>query len=164
MLMGQYKSSERRAWIQHYQANGNVAATCRHFSISRVTFYKWLRRFDPDKPSKPLLPRSRKPLTKQNPRWTLWDLRILAALDKETGARLGAGRLAKRLPKYGIHFSRATVGRMLAKVRRRCPLCRGKNRHDPWMHALSQDLLWWEVHREEERVRLGLGPLPTTKA
>jgi transposase-like protein len=28
--------------------SGNVARTCRHFGISRQTFYRWQQRYDPE--------------------------------------------------------------------------------------------------------------------
>jgi len=37
----------RLQWMLFYYFNGrNVARTCRHFGISRQTFYRWKRRFD----------------------------------------------------------------------------------------------------------------------
>jgi transposase len=37
----------RLQWMLFYLFNGrNAARTCRHFGISRQTFYRWLRRFD----------------------------------------------------------------------------------------------------------------------
>jgi transposase-like protein len=158
--MQHYKSADRRAWLRYYHENGNIAATCRHFGISRTTFYKWLRRYDPDKPSKPLLSKSRRRQTKPSKSWNNDDLNILAELDNQTGARLGAGRLAERLQKYDMHFSRATVGRMLARIRKRCPICRGANRHDIGGHLLHRDLLYWKRLRLEEHYRLGAHLIP----
>jgi transposase len=38
-----------QAWrlkiIQHAQSTGNVAKTCRHFGISRMAYYNWLKRY-----------------------------------------------------------------------------------------------------------------------
>src|SRR5260370_16720840 len=37
----------RLQWMLFYLFNGrNAARTCRHFGISRQTFYRWRRRFD----------------------------------------------------------------------------------------------------------------------
>src|SRR5882724_12844668 len=37
----------RLQWMLFYSFNGrNVRRTCRHFGISRQTFYRWMRRFD----------------------------------------------------------------------------------------------------------------------
>jgi len=37
----------RLAWMDFYRATQNAALTCRHFGISRQTFYRWQRRYDP---------------------------------------------------------------------------------------------------------------------
>src|SRR6202022_2754069 len=37
----------RLMWMDYYRATENVALTCRHFGISRQTFYRWQRRYDP---------------------------------------------------------------------------------------------------------------------
>ena len=161
--MDRYKSADRRGWIKHYQETRNISATCRHFGISRTTFYKWLKRYNPDKASKPLRSKSRRRLTKPGKSWNDDDLHILAELDHQTDARLGAGRLAERLQQYDMSFSQATVGRMLARIRKRCPICRGANRHDIGVHLLHRDLLYWKRLRLEERYRLGahlIPPLP----
>src|SRR5882762_8663498 len=36
----------RLTWMDYYRATENVALTCRHFGISRQTFYRWQRRYD----------------------------------------------------------------------------------------------------------------------
>src|SRR5260370_11202930 len=33
--------------MDFYRRSSNVARTCRHFGISRQTFYRWFRRYDP---------------------------------------------------------------------------------------------------------------------
>jgi len=33
--------------MDFYRRSRNVAHTCRHFGISRQTFYRWQRRYDP---------------------------------------------------------------------------------------------------------------------
>ncbi|SRR5712691_4470881 len=38
----------RLQWMTHYLQHGhNAAFTCRHFGISKQTFYRWWRRYDP---------------------------------------------------------------------------------------------------------------------
>ena len=38
----------RLKWLDHYRGHGeNAALTCRHFGISRQTFYRWKRRYNP---------------------------------------------------------------------------------------------------------------------
>lgn len=35
----------RKRWMEHYQLTQNVSATCRHFGIARLTFYRWHKRY-----------------------------------------------------------------------------------------------------------------------
>jgi transposase-like protein len=37
----------RLHWMDFCHRYRNVARTCRHFGISRQTFYRWQRRYDP---------------------------------------------------------------------------------------------------------------------
>ena len=38
----------RLQWFMHFAEHKSVSETCRHFRIARSTFYRWLRRFDPN--------------------------------------------------------------------------------------------------------------------
>ena len=39
----------RLQWMDYYFGHGeNAALTCRHFGISRQSFYRWKRRYDPE--------------------------------------------------------------------------------------------------------------------
>src|ERR1700694_4761470 len=37
----------RLTWMDYCRTTEKVALTCRHFGISRQTFYRWQRRYDP---------------------------------------------------------------------------------------------------------------------
>src|ERR1039458_1850290 len=39
-------AKKRLAWFDYYRLSKNVAKTCRHFGISRKTFYAWAKRYD----------------------------------------------------------------------------------------------------------------------
>jgi len=39
---------QRLKWMDYYFKCENVSLTCRHFDISRKTFYKWLKKYDPN--------------------------------------------------------------------------------------------------------------------
>jgi transposase len=57
------KADRRRAIIQHAQeVTGNVAETCRHFGISRPTYYRWVDRYEAEG-ADGLNDRSSRPLT-----------------------------------------------------------------------------------------------------
>ena len=60
----------RLQWMTHYLQHGrNAAFTCRHFGISRQTFYRWWRRYDPHDLST-LQERSHRPYLRRQPTWT----------------------------------------------------------------------------------------------
>ena len=137
-----YASKQRREWLTwHHEHGENISATCQEFGISRGTFYRWLERYQPDKPSKPLRDRSRRPRTKRKRTWTDLDIEIVAELNM-IHPRLGAGRMAEFTQGYGLPYSRATIGRMLASIMRRCPTCRRRGgTHEEVMHIFNQVML-----------------------
>ena len=121
----EYTSKDRREWLKwHFENGENVSATSRRFGIPRSTLYRWLARYDPGRPSRPLRIRSSRPHTKPRTRtWGELELRIVAELNMRHPG-FSAGRLAEvTQERHGLPFSRATIGRMLARIRRRCPTC-----------------------------------------
>jgi hypothetical protein len=59
----------RLAWMDFYRRGRNVARTCRHFGISRQTFYRWQRRYDPYDLTT-LEERSHCPRRRRQPTWS----------------------------------------------------------------------------------------------
>ncbi len=41
------EATVRLRWFEHYHKSKNASLTCRYFGISRKTFYKWKKRYDP---------------------------------------------------------------------------------------------------------------------
>jgi hypothetical protein len=54
--------------MDFYYRSRNVARTCRHFGISRQTFYRWRRRYDPQDLTT-LESRSHRPHRRRQPTW-----------------------------------------------------------------------------------------------
>ena len=55
---------------------------------------------------------------------------------------LGAGKLVELAKAQGLPYSRATIGRMLRIIKRKCPVCGGsRGRHHLPSHLLDRDLL-----------------------
>ena len=151
-------SKERRGWIAWYYANGqNVSRTCREFGIARATLYKWLDRYDPDRPSRPLREASRRPHKTKPKTWGRLELELVAQLDMQTGGRLGAIRMTQALAQKGLtDYSRATVGRMLAAIYKKCPMCWSKQRmnHDVRFHTWRADYnMRFRDHRKEQEAK-----------
>jgi AraC-like DNA-binding protein len=134
---------QRRQWIAWYFAHGqDVTATCRHFGMSRPTFYRWLARYTAA-PTKPL--HSRRLHTRRQPTWSRDELWVLCEFLGRYPT-LGRGRLTKALNRLAqAHWSPATVGRMLRQMHSRCPFCRGRNGHhisrDPLLRKDLYDLV-----------------------
>ncbi len=43
-------AKKRLKWMDYYEQHGrNAALTCRYFGISRQTFYRWRRRYRPQR-------------------------------------------------------------------------------------------------------------------
>ena len=60
---------QRLKWFDYYGSHGhNATLTCRYFGISRQTFYRWKRRYDP-KNLKTLENRSCRPKRVRHPTW-----------------------------------------------------------------------------------------------
>jgi len=151
----EHTSATRRAWITHYQKSGNISATCREFGITRATFYKWLKRYDPARPSRPLRSQSRKNITKRAPRWSPFDLGLLSDISRENPT-WGAGKLSQLMQSYEIPLSRATVGRMLSRITKRCPVCKATGgHHSALLHILNRDILAWQDRINRQRAAAG---------
>ena len=139
--MPQPTTRQRRQWIDWYFAHGeDGSATCAHWGIHRSTLSRWLTRYAAQ-PTKPLRAQSRRPHTTRQSTWSSEELLCVCAL-LDTHPTWGRGRVTVALrARTGTRRSEATVGRLLAHVRERCPVCDGRDgRHNPAMRAFRSDL------------------------
>ena len=112
------EAQKRLPWFDHYQAHGrNAALTCRYFGISRQTFYRWKRRYDPQFLST-LEGRSHRPLQRRPPTWTAQQAEQVRRL-REQYPRWGKDKLAILLRREGWAVSVSRVGRILTSLRQR---------------------------------------------
>jgi transposase InsO family protein len=116
----------RGRWFDHYAAHQNVSFTCRHFGISRETFYYWRRRYDPadlqtleTRSSRPRVPRART--------WTEAQVQAVQRL-REEHPRWGKDKLQRLLQQEGIALSVSMVGRILSSLRARGQLLEPRGR------------------------------------
>lgn len=107
----------RLAWMDFYGRTGNVALTCRHFGISRQTFYRWSRRYDPlDLTS--LEERSHCPRHRRQPTWSfLLESKVLRL--RLRFPRWGKDKLAVLVRQQGEAVSTSMVGRILTRLKQR---------------------------------------------
>src|SRR6201993_1310729 len=105
----------RLSWMDFYARCDNVTHTCRHFGISRQTFYRWQRRYDPyDLTS--LEERSHRPRQCRQPTWAF------PLEEKVLGLRLqfprwGKDKLAVLLRRQKLVVSVSMVGRILTRLK-----------------------------------------------
>ncbi|MFB3921431.1 MAG: integrase core domain-containing protein [Terriglobia bacterium] len=112
------KARQRLRWLDYYHAQGrNAALTCRHFGISRQTFYRWKRRYDPHHLRR-LESGSHRPHRRRRPTWTGEQAERVRGL-REQYPRWGKDKLAVLLHREGWPVSVSMVGRMLTSLRQR---------------------------------------------
>jgi putative transposase len=163
---------QRLQWMLFYFFNGrNAARTCRHFGISRQTFYRWKRRFDRHDLST-LEGRSHRPKKVRRPTWTTELAQRVLALRKQY-PRWGKDKLMVLLRREKLFVSTSMVGRILMDLKRRGILheppksavlrqARRKLRNRPW--AIRKPKHWRieqpgdlvEIDTKEIRMRRGI--------
>ena len=106
----------RLAWMDFYRASQNVARTCRHFGISRQTFYRWQRRYDALDLSSwnraAIVPRRRR-----QPTWSFTLEEKVLTLRLQF-PRWGKDKLAVLLRRQKLPVSASMVGRILTQLKR----------------------------------------------
>src|SRR6266700_3025177 len=165
-------AQNRLQWMLFYYFNGrSVARTCRHFGISRQTFYRWKRRFQRHDLST-LEGRSHRPRKVRQPTWTPELAERVFALRKQYPA-WGKDKLVVLLRRQKLAVSTSMVGRILTELKRRGILLepprpavllrqRRKLRKRPW--AVRKPKYWRirepgdlvEIDSKEIRTRRGV--------
>jgi putative transposase len=155
-----------------YYFNGrNAARTCRHFAISRQTFYRWKRRFDRHDLTT-LEAHSHRPRRVRQPTWSPPLAERVLAL-RQQFPHWGKDKLVVLLRKEKRTVSTSMVGRILTQLKRRGVLhepprpavlrqARRKLRQRPW--AIRKPKYWpvrepgdlVEVDTKEIRMRHGV--------
>ena len=152
--MSQMNTRQRRQVVKWCVAHDkNIAATCARFGVSRATLYRWLAH-QAVYPGEPIRAQSRRPHTTRGPAWSRAEFAMLCDLTM-AHPTWGRGRLTAALTaQTRTPRSPATVGRMLARMRARCPICSERDgRHHPGLHALDETLV-------QAGVSMPLHPLP----
>lgn len=104
------------AWLDYYRTHGDHAAlTCRYFGISRQTFYRWQRRYDPHA-LETLEPRSHRPRRRRQPTWSAELAQAVLRL-RQQYPRWGKDKLVVLLRREGQRVSTSMVGRLLTHLK-----------------------------------------------
>jgi transposase InsO family protein len=109
-------AKRRLRWMDFYFSHGqNARLTCRYFGISPQTFYRWRRRYDPNR-LESLEDRSRRPRRLRRP--TAAPELVEAVLElREANPRWGKDKLAPLLREAGWEVSNSMVGRIMRRLR-----------------------------------------------
>jgi transposase InsO family protein len=103
--------------IDWHLAHGqNVSKTCRHFTIVRQTFYRWLKRYNP-KDLRSLEDLSSRPKRCKQATWTKEEIQAVKQM-RERYPAWGKLKLVVLLQRQGIELSASRVGRILDYLKR----------------------------------------------
>ncbi|MBV8295054.1 MAG: transposase [Mycobacterium sp.] len=118
------EATRRLRWFDHYHRHGNVSLTCRYFGISRQTFYRWQRRYDPLR-VRTLENRSSRPRRVRPATWTVAQIEAVRQM-RERYPAWGKAKLQILLRAEGVELSISMVGRILGylRARRQLPVAR----------------------------------------
>lgn len=147
----------RKAWLEWCDSHGgNVSLTCRHFGISRRTFYRWQGRAR-EHGDAGLESRSSRPVRARKRTWGSCHVEaVLKAREKHPGR--GKMKIQVGLRKEGIVISASMIGRILkhARTTRKLkePARVANRRRRPW-----KPRPWARRSTVEERIALWPGDL-----
>ncbi len=111
------KEAKVRLSFLDFAKSHPVTVTCRRFGISRSTYYRWKKRFDPRNLAT-LENKSKRPKNVRRPRWSVDLIEGVRALREEFPA-WGKAKLVVLLRQRGFEVSESTVGRILGYLKRR---------------------------------------------
>src|SRR6266498_1302658 len=115
------QAKQRLKWFDWHASHGrNVSLTCRYFGISRQTFYRWQRRYNPQR-IQTLEDRLSRPHQRRQPTWTLPQRQAVHAL-REQYPRWGKDKLKVLLDRQRLVLSVSMVGRILSHLKRSAPV------------------------------------------
>ena len=106
----------RRLQAVEFSHRQGVALACDAFGVSRATLYRWRQRYHPYR-LESLEPRSRAPRQRRRVCWSWADEQMILAL-RLAHPRWGKRKLVLLVRAQGCWLSEATVGRILARLKR----------------------------------------------
>ena len=112
------EANARLAWFDFYRAcGGNAGLTCRHFAVSRQTFYRWKRRYNP-RDLTTLESRSHRPRHVRQPTASS-ELKEAVLRLREQYPCWGKDKLVVLMHRQGFTISTSMVGRILKHLKAR---------------------------------------------
>ena len=123
----------RIKWFDYYLKTGNAAQTCKYFGISRKTFYKWKKRYDPmnlvsleDKDRAPVKRRQREITPKQlerviklRKRYIRWGkIKLSKVYEQEYQEQISSWKIQKVIEEFQLYYNPAKTARIRRKRQR----------------------------------------------
>ena len=162
------EAQKRMKWFDYYYSHGsNARLTCRYFGISPQTFYRWKRRYNPQKLAT-LESLSCRPRHTRQPTWSA-ELEQAVLHLREENPRWGKDKLADLLQDKGYRISVSMVGRIIRKLKDRgiliepllTPVSAGKRqRKRPYAIRRPKDHKVYEAGDLVQVDTLDIRPLP----
>ena len=162
------QSARRRLrWFDYYRAcGGNAALTCRYLGISRQTFHRWKRRYDPQNLHS-LEDGSHRPHRRREPTSSAQVAERVLGLRRQY-PRWGKDKLVVLLGREGRVVSTSMVGRILTRLKQRGVLVEPRPNRDRTARARSWSRPYavrkprdWPVERPGDLVdTLEVRPVP----
>jgi putative transposase len=161
-----HKEIDRLRAITIYKRTKDVYLVCKTYGISRATFYRWLRRFNP-RDLNSLKNRSRRPRRARRPKWSLELIDLVKELRRQY-PRWGKEKLTILIQTQGVKTSASTVGRIIGYLKKTGDLVEMKTRGKsakrkvkrPYAIRKPRD---WEVSKPGDLVQidtLDIRPIP----
>lgn len=156
------EAKRRLKWMDYYRKTGNISQTCRHFDISRKTFYYWKKRYNPYNLSS-LEDRERIPLRKRQREITpLQEERIISLRKKYLrygklklailyqriyGEKISSWKIQKVIEKYHLYYNPKKTARIRRKRQRALRKKRitelKKKKRSGFLIQIDTIVIWW---------------------
>ena len=156
------EARKRLKWMDYYRQRQNISQTCRHFDISRKTFYRWLKRYDPHNLTS-LEDGDRTPKRKRQREITpLQEERIISLRKKylreskfniaiyyqrEYGEKISSWKVQKVIEKYHLYYNLKKTARARRKrqssLRKKRITELKKQKRSGFLIQIDTVCIWW---------------------
>jgi transposase InsO family protein len=123
-------AKKRLKWMDYYRDCKNASQTCRHFDTPKKTFYKWLKRYDPNnlytledqdktpinKRQREITPEQERRIIKLRKEYIRYSkIKIAKIYEDEYGEYISSWKVQKVIEKYKLYFNPAKTAKTTKK-------------------------------------------------
>lgn len=123
-------AKKRLKWIDYYRKCNNASLTCRHFDIPKKTFYKWLKRYNPNnlytledqdktpihKRKREITPEQEMRIVKLRKRYIKYSkIKIAKIYQREYGEYISSWKVQKVIEKYKLYHNPTKTAKITRK-------------------------------------------------